>query len=810
MMSLFQPITRIGRWGRIPFPWLAAMVGLAFAVAGIAALDDYGMGVNDPTQRNFAVISIDYVMGRGDAFPVDQDRFYGIVFEMPALMAERALGLQDSRDIYLLRHLLIHLFYIAGGFFCGLLVYRMFGSRWVALLVMLLFLLHPRLYAHSFFNAKDIPFAVMFIIGLYLMHRAFRRDTVGAFALLGVVVGLAVNLRPFALLLPAAVLAMRGLDWWFTSNPLRRKGILVTGGVFATAVLLAVYVSHPYYWENPLRFFDGLQALSQHPVQAWSIFQGRLTSSFEVPPEYIPVWFGITAPPVALLLGIVGALSVCWRGLRSPGLVLRSGELRFLFVALGCFALPVAAVIALEMNTYDGWRHLYFLWGPFCLLAAAGLRWRAGGRGAELPAARLLRWIRGAVFRSKGRPGQGGRGNLRQIVVYGIAVAGLANIVYAIVSLHPHQQMYFNLLVNRAAADELGERYTMGFAGAAYRQGIEYLLAQYPDETLYLLKGKFHRHILPAADRERIESPDDRLLDFYIEGNMNMELRGVPDSPVVYEERAYGSAYVTVSAPRMVWGAGPWPGEEVYRAAYQSVTGGENPAAQSDFDVYLRDNILYYVKNDCGAADTEARFYLHVFPADEASLPVHRREYGFDNRSFYFNWRGGFVDGKCITQEPLPDYPVTRISTGQWLRDDGQVLWQADLNLSALARLQQPEAGLTGWMRCPMGFSSCIWMGISWFITGILALRGIRGRGSFCIYSRRTGMICRRAAGNMGSIIWGLILANMGFAGRGSVWRRLGCRGTKSSASALGSMRRAKGKFGPRISWTGSSIIIRL
>ena len=692
MMPFFQLVARFGRRRRIPFPWLAAAVCLLFAAAGIAMLDDYGTGVNDQQQRNFAIVNADYVMGREDTFLVAQDRFYGIVFEMPLLMAERALGLEDSRDIYWMRHLLTHLLFIVGGFFCGLLVYRMFGSRWVALLAMLLFLLHPRLYAHSFFNGKDIPFAAMFMIALYLMHRAFRQDSVGAFALLGVVVGLAINLRPFALLLPAAVLAMRGLDWWFASNPLRRKRILATGGVFAAAVLLSVYISHPYYWENPLRFFDGLQTFSQHPTLSWSIFQGRLYSSFEVPPEYVPVWFGITAPPVALLLGGVGALAVCWRGLRSPGLILRSGELRFLFAALGCFVLPAAVVIALEMNTYDGWRHLYFLWGPFCLLAAAGLRWRAGRGGGELPAARLLRGIRSAVFRGKGRPGRAGAGggNLRQIVVYGIAVAGIANIVYAIVSLHPHQQMYFNLLVNRAEEDELGQRYTMGFAGAAYRQGIEYLLEQYPDETLYIPKGRPHSKVLPAGKRARIQNPDDRPPDFYVEGNMSRELRGAPDGPVVYEERVYGSAYVTISAPRMVWGAGPWPGDDVYRAAYQQVTGGGRPAAQSNFDVYVKDGVLYYVKDNCSPEDTGARFFLHVFPAEQDSLPVHRREYGFDNRSFSFDWRGGFFDGKCITQEPLPDYPATRIRTGQWLTE-GRELWQASINLDALARLQGME-----------------------------------------------------------------------------------------------------------------------
>ena len=431
-----------------------------------------------------------------------------------------------------------------------------------------------------------------------------------------------------------------------------------------------------------MRFFDGLRTLSQHPLMVMQLFQGRVISSHDVPPEYVPVWFGITTPPAALLLGGVGVLSVCWRGGRSPGWILRSGELRFLLAALGCLVLPVVVAIALDANIHDAWRHFYFLWGPFCLLAAAGLRWRAGAGGGELPAARLLQGIRRVVFRGKGsasRAASGG-GNLRRIVVYGVVVAGLGSMVYAIVSLHPHQQVYFNLLVNRAAADELGQRYDMG-PTVAYRQGIEFLLGQYPDDTLYLPSGRIHRKIFPAEERERIDVPDNRPADFYIGVSQKRELRGMPDGPVVYERRAYGSTYLTVSAPRLAWGAGRRPGAEVYRAAYQWVTGGGNPAAQSDFDVYVRDGVLYYVKDDCGPADTETRFFLHVFPAEGDSLPVHRREYGFDNRSFYFDWRGGYFDGKCITQEPLPNYTITRIRTGQWLAGEDRELWRADFPL---------------------------------------------------------------------------------------------------------------------------------
>ena len=668
--------------GQVPFPALAAAVGLLFAVAGVATLDDYGISIDEYAQRRIAIANADYIMGDRDALPTTHDRFYGLAFELPLLMAERILGLQDDRDIFLTRHLLIRLFFIIGGFFCGLLAYRIFGSRWAGLLAMLLFLLHPRLYAHSFINSKDIPFLVMFVIALYLTHRAFHRDTIGAFVLLGIIVGVAVNVRPFALLLLPAVLAMRGLDWRFASDPLRRKNILLTGGVFAAAVLAAIYVSQPHYWENPLRFIDGFQTLSQHPTLGISPFRGQFIDSHTAPPEYLPVWFGITTPPLMLLLGAVGAAAVCWRGLRAPGQILRPGELRFLFLALGCFVLPVAAIIVLEFNIYSGWRHTYFLWPPFCLLAAAAVTPRAGfswGKG-------MSRFMRGRIS----------YGRIWRIVVYGIASASLAGAVYAIVSLHPHQHIYFNLLVNRADTDELWQQYEMDYMGTPPLQGLEYLLERYPDETLYVLAVRAtynNRGMLPAAERERIVISDGWTADFHIWSDRDMRMDETALTPVIHELRAYDSAYLSISTPRLVWGAGLQPGEDVYRTAYQAVSAAETPAAQATFDIYISDRVLYYVKENCAPADAEREFILHLFPVDADDLPAARREYGFDNRDFYFAWRGGFFDGNCITQVSLPDYPIARIRTGQHISGGG-TLWQAEINPFLFTQFQEIEDGL--------------------------------------------------------------------------------------------------------------------
>ena len=375
-LSQFPLISRLSPLRRVPF-WAQALALCAlFAIVGVAIVDNYGVAGDDLAQRQIAIANAAYI-ATGDISGLAQPDnigflYYGMAFEMPLLLVERALGLQDNRAIYLTRHLIMHLFFIAGGFVCGMLAYRTLGIRCVALLAMLMFLLHPRMYAHSFLNSKDVPFAVMLIIALYLAHRAFRKDTLGAFLLCGIGVGLAINMRPFGLMLLPMIVAMRALDLWQAGRG-ERKRILASAGIFAAAALAVVYIIHPYYWENPLRFIEGVRPLSQHPIIVKNLFMGEIYWSDAAPWNYIPVWFGITAPPLALALGALGAAAVCRQAITRPLAARRDREIRFRVLLLCCLVSPVAVVIALQANIYHGWRHMYFLWGPFCLLAAVGL-----------------------------------------------------------------------------------------------------------------------------------------------------------------------------------------------------------------------------------------------------------------------------------------------------------------------------------------------------------------------------------------------------------------------------------------------------
>ena len=698
LSRLFQ-LSRLALPRRVPF-WAQALALCAlFAIVGVAIVDDYGIAGDEITQRRIASANADYIItgnadGQYGLYRGDY-RYFGVVYEIPLLMAERALGLQDSRYIYLMRHLITHLFFIAGGFVCAMLAYRMLGSRWIALLAMLLFLLHPRLYAHSFFNTKDIPFAALLIIALYLAHRAFRRDTAGAFLLCGICVGLAINLRPFALMLPPLILAMRALDLWQAGRA-ERKRMLATAGIFIGAALATVYITHPYYWENPLRFIESALVSSQHPImlRIINLFMGDLYISDAVPWNYIPVWFAITAPPVTLPLGAIGCAAVCWQGITRPLAALRDRETLFRVLLLGCFVMPVVAVIALQSNIYNGWRYMYFLWGPFCLLAAVGLRAIANnnmGNSRLKIAARLPGWVRG-----------GGRLHMAQrALAYGVVGVGLLTTATAMAALHPHQQVYFNTLADTKTPGALAERYDMDYWRLAHRQSLEYLLTRYPNDMPRVWPPQnINLLMLPQNDRERIigfrnphladfylfgDSAEHRLLrenlqdmSFYIHPRVN--LLSALEQPSFYAINAYGNAIAYILAPKNA---------EAYRAAYDDVAANGTPLAHSAFDIYVYDGALYYLSANCAPPGTNGSnlgVFLHIFPDYAADLSVDRREHGFENLDFNLGAHAAFFDGKCIAQRPLPDYSIDRIRTGQ--RAKGEVMWRADIDLATRAAAQ--------------------------------------------------------------------------------------------------------------------------
>ena len=620
----------------------AAPITLAvFAIVGVAVLDDYGVATDEASLRRMGRASLDYMMGDRNALLDDHERLYGVAFELPLAAVERFLGLEDSRAVYLSRHLLTHLFFLVGGFFAWLLTYRMFGSRALALFAMLLFLLHPRMYAHSFFNTKDIPFLSMFMVSLYLIHRAFRRDSAAAFALCGAGVGLLTNIRVLGVLPFAAVLGMLALDLARAARRGDGAGrVLANGAAFLAAAVLTLYATWPLLWGDPFAFFESFSVFSQFTyARPATLFRGVLVSWPNIPPAYIPVWIGITTPLAALALAAAGTAFAARDGVKGRGAALENTPARFGLLLTACLILPIAAVIALDSNLYNGWRQLYFVYAPACVLAALGLRG-------------LLAL---AVFRAAAA----------RAAIIALVAASAVPTLAQMAALHPHQADYFNPLAGRS--ERLKAAYQMDYWNTTRREALEWLLAEYPDAPIYLNSADPNYEItqnlliLPEADRRRIRV-NHNFPDFIIASQ---------GEGAIWTREIYGGVITAILDRREAARA-----EKA--AAYETARASE-PLAESAFDLYLDGKTLTYAKEPCGEADAAAPFTLSATPSNPSDLPERTRRAGLGHESLNFGFHeyGAIFDGKCVIRRDLPEYPIGVIETGQYDPDGGVRLWAA-------------------------------------------------------------------------------------------------------------------------------------
>ena len=627
----FAIAAQLSRRRAAALPFLAArsdlIVCVLFLLAGIFLAGDYGSGIDELNQRQVAQVNWDYILGRVDRIVpfFYHDRVYGIAFELPLLLAEGALGRADYYDVHRLRLTVTHLFFIVGAYFCYRLAYNLFGSRPLAIIALLLFLLHPRIYVNSYLNSKDLPLLSMLAMALYLLERAFRKDTVGAFVLLGVAVGVLTNLRIMGAMLFPAVVAMRGLDLFYAGSGSERKPILLTAGLFALTAGLTVYALSPYAWTNPGDYLaTNLNLTVNHPTVWPQLFRGELIPSDQLPWNYNATWFGITTPPPILLLGFVGMAAATVGVCRRPGAAFRNTRLRFSLLLLACFLLPPLAAALLSSNQTIGWRQLYFVYGPFCLLAAGGLHWLAGALG------RRRIWPAG---------------------MYGLIGGGLGLVLLQMAQIHPWQPVYFNFLVDRDSPDYLRTQYFMDTVSAAHREGLEYLAELHPGETLTVrVAERWQLSVLPPEIRRRlVTAGGGRQADYELIYQLDANRPDLAFNSV-YDRRLYNNALLVLrplDADRMTDDA-----IAAYREISREALAGE-PIIRADYNVYRNDRRLTFARENCPAGEGDLWFGVKVVPKPAESRRLPFRGDRVDDLFSNHRVRLGDI---CLAVIELPDY----------------------------------------------------------------------------------------------------------------------------------------------------------
>lgn len=491
------------RWWRI----VSVLLVVCVTAVSVATIGDYGVTWDEEYRKEYGVVLLNWYSSWGadkEALTKWNLYYIGGFFDTVAQLATRF----SPHGVYETRHAVNTLFGllgIAGTYGIGSQVAGAAGGFFSALFLVLT----PAYYGQMFNNPKDIPFAALFAVSLFSMLRSVRflpSLRRGIILQMGCTIGLTMGVRiaGIGLLAYLAILWVGWLvcQWWTKSIPnvqgvaraaLRLIPAFLAVAVLAWLVMLAVW---PWAFVSPFR--HPLEALTRATGYDWPLtvfFDGRFIQASELPWTYLPTWLAISLPEfyfVALGTGCVLAGVGLPRFARAPRRV--KPPIENLVLLIAAFA-PIIAAILLHSTIYDGLRQYLFVLPAFAALAGISL--------ARLLAARIQVAAR--------------------LAVVGVVGFSATLTVFDMVDLHPYQYVYFNRLM-AGGLESASARFETDYYGASYREGVRWLIENYPTGT---------------GEKVRVANPSRNFLTaYYLEANQELRDRFLPvqpwDNPHIY------------------------------------------------------------------------------------------------------------------------------------------------------------------------------------------------------------------------------------------------------------------------------------
>lgn len=456
---------------------VAAAFFVCVFTAGARGFWDFGVSWDEPGSMKTGKIAYEYVVN-GTPYPRDfHNRAYGTVFDLPVVGMIHTLGIDTPRGEFLLKHFLTFVVFFLATIVFYLLCLRQFRSAWTALLGAVFLVFSPRIFGEAFYNPKDIPQLAFFTFAIYTLTRFLEKKSWRWLLIHAAVCALAVGVRLTSMIVPAmTVFFLLVLTW-------RREGgrwapALAKSAAFLAVCAVVLVAVWPFLWRDPVAgFLEAYGMMTSYNAEGF--FLGEKITS--MPWSYIPVWIAITTPLLYSALFVGGVVSLLHHARRPlEFLTRRTGEA----IAGMWFFLPILAVFVSGAGIYDGWRHLYFVYPGFLLIALMGVR----------PALLLLARLRLPV-----RPTQAFAG----LIVLHSLWLGLWMWRY-----HPVQSTYFSI-----PARFVQHNFELDYWGLSYRPAFEKLLALDSSPVILVWAASSPAwstlDILPPEQRRRINMVDE-------------------------------------------------------------------------------------------------------------------------------------------------------------------------------------------------------------------------------------------------------------------------------------------------------------
>jgi hypothetical protein len=518
--------------GRGKYQLLACLFLLFYFIVGMSIYRDYGLSADELPQQRIGAMSWKYVLSGNFSYtPSFRNKDYGPAFEMFLTGMERLLKLQDSREIFFMRHLINFLLFFVSVWVFHLLCRYHFGDHKIALLGALFLILSPRIFADSFYNSKDLPFLSMCIISMYTLVRLSQERSFLTAAAHGLSCALLIDIRIPGVVLVVITLFSLGSDLIGSRTDHQRSSKTVKLIFVYLAVLIpSVIAFWPYLWHNPVNnFIDAFMSMSRfHRWRGFVLYFGDHIKGTELPWHYVPLWIMITTPLLYVFAFFVGLCVFLSGFLRKPINYLSGDQTyRRQMLFFLCFFLPLSAVIAFKSVLYNGWRQMFFIYPAFLLISLSGI-------------ASILRFI---------RAGTKAGARIYQYLLVSIIVVSVSSTAYSMIRDHPYQNVYFNELVSKEEG-YLASHFDLDYWGLSYRKALEYIVSIDNEKVINIhvedAIGKRNASLLDESQRERlqfVETPEEA--KYYLTHNTD-EDEICPGNEEFYSVKVHGSKIMVV------------------------------------------------------------------------------------------------------------------------------------------------------------------------------------------------------------------------------------------------------------------------
>ncbi|MFH1051807.1 MAG: phospholipid carrier-dependent glycosyltransferase [bacterium] len=443
---------------------------IIFLVIGINIYDDYGVPWDEGIQNKAALINVFYIneltgykiFSREKVSNIIQqtnkaekilsleksdDKNYGVINELILLTPTFILQtFNNPRKVLLTRHFMTFLIFWVSAIYFYLIIFMLYKNRIASLFGVTALILSPRIFAEAFYNSKDLILLSFFVIAVYYSIKFFEnKKLIWAFAA-GFTCALAIDIRIVATIIPVSVIFIFIFNLIIQRKNIPLKPELIRLSTFLLVTLVSIYLFWPYLWANPFgRFFESWMVMSKFGHHPNLLYMGEIINAGNLPWHYPIVWILITTPIIYSCLVIAGVIKFLYN---SKSKIFTIGhdsnyasKLLFFTISIG----SLVAIIVLHSTLYNGWRQIYFIY-PFLLLSGFDFCF--------------------CLFQVLSK-----KKILKKIYVASILFVFLI-VTKDIFSMHPHQMIYFNRVVNK----NIENNFEKDYWGLSLRDGLDWLM----------------------------------------------------------------------------------------------------------------------------------------------------------------------------------------------------------------------------------------------------------------------------------------------------------------------------------------------